>query len=74
MFDDSFAHFEGEIQPGKSEIALLELFHDSQRVQIVVEALAMLAHAEIQLLFARVAKGRMPDVVNQRQRFGEIRY
>ena len=73
MFDDAFAHFEGEIQAGKIEIALLELLDDAQRVQIVIEALAVLAHALVELLFAGVAEGRMADVVDQRQRLGKIR-
>src|SRR2546430_10774795 len=37
MLDDAFANFKRKIQPGKIEIALLELFHDAERVQIVIE-------------------------------------
>ena len=72
MFDDAFANFEGEIQSRKIEIALLELFDDVERVKIVIEALAVLAHAEVELLFAGVAEGRVADVVRQGQRFGKI--
>ena len=59
-------------KPGKFEIALFELLDDVQRVKIVIETIAVFAHAQIELLFAGVAEGRMADVVDQRQRFGEI--
>ncbi len=72
MFDDSFADFEGEIQAGKIQVALLEMFDDVQRVQIVIEALAVFAHAQVELLFSGVAEGRMADVVNEREGFGEV--
>ncbi len=72
MLDDALAHLEGEVQPREIEVALLELLDDAQRVQIVVEAVAVLAHAAIELPFARVAERRVPDVVHQRQRFGKV--
>ena len=71
MFDDAFAHFEGEIEPGEIEIALLELFDDAKRMEVVVKAIAVLAHSEVELLFARVAKGRVSDIVHQSERFGK---
>ena len=58
--------------PGKSKIALLELLDDPQRVQIVIKVVAVLAHAQIQLLFSRMPKRRMPDVMNQRKRLGKV--
>ena len=72
MLDDSFANFEGEIQAGEIQIALLELFHDMQRVEVVVEVLAVLRACAVELLFAGVAERRMADIVDQRERFGEI--
>ena len=72
MFDDSFADFESEIEPRKIQVALLKMFDDVERVQIVIEALAEFAHAQVELLFAGVAEGRMADVVDERERFGEI--
>src|ERR1700733_4313717 len=71
MLDDAFAHFEGEIESGKIEVALLELFDDAKRVEIVIEAVASLAHSEIELLFARVAEGRVSDIVDESERFGQ---
>src|ERR1700741_3350844 len=72
MFDDPFTNFESEIQAGIFKIALFELFDDVERMQIVIETLAMFPHAPVQLLFAGVAEGRMTDVMNQREGFGKI--
>ena len=72
MLDDSFAHFEGQIQSGKIQIALLEFLDDVQRMQIVIETIAVLAHAQIELAFAGVTERRMADVVNERERFHQI--
>ena len=41
-------------------------------MQIVVEEEAVLAHGSIESLFARVAEGRVPDVVYQGKSFGQI--
>jgi len=38
----------------------------------VIEALAEFAEAQVELLFSGVAEGRMADVVDERERFGEI--
>src|ERR1700682_2013590 len=44
MLDDALAHFAGEIQARKIEIALFELLDDAQRVEIVIEMAAVRAH------------------------------
>src|SRR6266478_826240 len=44
MLDDAFTNFKGEIQTRKIEITLLELFHDAQCMQIVIETSALRAH------------------------------
>ena len=72
MFDDSLAHLKREIQTREIEIALLELLDDPQRVEIVVEAVAVLAHARIEPAFAGVAERRMPDIVDQRERLDQV--
>jgi hypothetical protein len=54
-------------------IPLLELLHDSQRVQIVIEASAAPLHQFVQFALARVTERRMPDVVHQCQRFHQLR-
>ena len=72
MFHDAFANLEGQIQSGKCKVALLKTFHDVQRVKIVIESRAVIAHQLIQPVFAGMSEWRMADVVNQRQRFGQI--
>ena len=71
MFDDAFAHLEGEVQAGMRGVTLLEVFDNAQRVQVVVEAFAMLAHQPVQGLLAGVAEGRMADVMHQCEAFDE---
>src|SRR6267143_2548939 len=72
MLDDALAHFEGEIQSWKIEIALFELLNDAQRVQIVVEKTAVRAHQLVELSLAGMAEWRMADVVDESERFGEL--
>jgi hypothetical protein len=73
VLDDALAHAQRQIQPAKAGVALLKPGHDAQRVQVVVEAQAQAAQALVEGLFAGVAKGRMADVVRQRQRLGQLR-
>ena len=72
VLDDALAHAQGQVQPAKAGIALLEPGDDAQGVQIVVEAQAKAAQALVESLFAGVAEGRMADVVRQRQRLGQF--
>ena len=72
MFDDAFADFERQIEAGKFQIALLELLDDPQRLQIVIEAFPVRAQQFVELALSRVAEGRVPDVVDEGQGFGEI--
>jgi hypothetical protein len=46
---------------------LLNCLHDSERVKIVVEAFPETLHLTIELLFSRVSKRRMTDVMHQRE-------
>ncbi len=72
MLDDAFADFEGEVQSAEGGVALLEIFHDAQGVQIVIEVEAVFAHGCIESFFAGVAERGMADVVDKSQRLGEI--
>ena len=72
MLNDAFAHFEGQIQSAKSSVALFEVFHDAQSMQVVIEKKTVLAHGGVKRLFSRMAKGRMAEVMHQRQGFGQI--
>src|ERR1700693_1946485 len=73
MFDDSLADFEGQVQAREIEIALLKPLDDPRCMEIVLEAVAVLAHAEVELTFAGVPERGMSDVVDERERFGELR-
>ena len=59
-------------KPRECGVALLEVFDDAQRVQVVVEEVAVFAHGAVERLLAGVAEGRMPDVVHQGKSLGEI--
>src|SRR5438552_11437994 len=50
VFDDALTHLEGQIQSPKSRVAKLEILHDPQRLQVVVEGFTMSAHRRIQRL------------------------
>lgn len=67
----SLAHLVAEIQAGKFRVAQLDHVHDAQALLIVIEA-AVLVHQLVERLLARVPKGRMPEVVRERDHFGEI--
>jgi len=72
VLDDAFADFKGEIEAGESEIALLELLHNVERVEVVVKACAVGAEEIVKHVFAGVAERRMADVMDEREGFGEI--
>ena len=72
VLNDSFAHLEGEIQAGKSRVALLEVLNDSEGVQVVVEAVAEALHLPVQFFFTGVRERGMADVVCERESFGQI--
>ena len=72
MLDDSFADGEGQIEAAKGEVTQLEVLDDAEGVQVVIEAQAMRVHCFVEGAFARMAEGRMSDVVHQRERFGEV--
>ena len=72
MFDDAFAHGEGEVEPAQGGRAFFKPGDDAQGVQIVVETEAMCLERAIQRLFAGVAEGWVADVVGQGQSFRQI--
>ena len=56
MLHDAFANFECEIQAVETDVAMLEVLHDAQRVKIVIEAAAVRAHQFVEFSFARRAR------------------
>src|ERR1700740_796620 len=73
MLDDPLANFKRKIQAVEAKIAVLELFHDAQRVQIVVETAAVRTHQLIELSLTRMTKRRVADVVNECECLHEFR-
>src|ERR1700733_15617139 len=73
VLDNPFAYLKGQIEAAKSGVAKLEVFSNSQRVQIVVEKESMLPHRCIQRLLPGMPKRRMPNVMHQRQCLDQIR-
>ncbi len=73
VLHDALAHCERQIQSAERRVPFLKPCHDAQRVQIVVEAQTVSPQRAVERLFSGVPKGRMPDVVRQRQRFGQLR-
>ena len=71
VLPQSFAHFEGEVQSRKSRIRVLEQFHHALALFVVIEP-TVLAHAFVEHFFAGMPKRRMPEVVRQRDRLGQI--
>ena len=61
-----------QVQPGKAGVALFEALDDPQGVQVVIESLAEARHLPVERLLAGMGERGVPDVVGQRQRFGEI--
>jgi hypothetical protein len=50
---------------------LLQLIHDAQALQVMLET-SMVAHAIVQCLLTGVPEWRVPEVVGQRDRLGQI--
>ena len=72
MLHDSLAHFKRQIQSGKARIAMFEVFHDAQGVQVVLEIFAEAAHLAVEFLFAGMRERGMSNVVRQGERFREF--
>ena len=63
-------HSKVRFSPGKSRVALFELIDRAQRLQVVLKA-AVVPHAVVQCVLAGVAKGRVPQIMSQRDGFGQ---
>ena len=72
VLDDAFADLEGQVQSAEGGIALLEIFDDSQGVEIVIEEESVVAHGGVESFFSGVAEGRVADVVDQGECLDEI--
>ena len=64
VLENAFAAFERQVQPRELRIALFELIHDAQRLQVVLEA-AVLAHACVQRILPRMTERRVAQIVRE---------
>ena len=71
MFPQSLEHLEGQVQSRKGRIDRLQQLHHPQALPVMLKS-AVLPHAFRQHLLARMPKGRMPEIVRQRDRFRQI--
>ena len=53
-------------------VTLLEVLDDTQRVKIVIEAAPVMGKTAVECAFARMAEGRVADVVDEREYLREI--
>src|ERR1700750_2066171 len=67
VLDNPLSHAARKIQSAMCRIALLEVFHDAQRMKVMIKAQSMPLEATIQGSFTRMSKRRMPNVMTQRQ-------
>ena len=67
VLDDAFADGEGEIETAEGGIPLFKPGDNAQRVQVVIEAEAVWLEEAVERFLSRVAEGRVPDVVDERQ-------
>src|SRR5579859_3335288 len=72
MLDDSLADFKGQVKPPELGIAQLEVLHDAQSVQVVIEDFTPGAHLAVERPLAGVSKWRMPNVMHQRKSLSEV--
>ena len=63
VLDDPFPNFKGQIETAKRGIAQLEVFNDSQGMQVVIEEGTVAAHGGVEGFLAGVAKGRVSNIV-----------
>jgi hypothetical protein len=53
-------------------VTLLKALHDAERMKVMVKAQAVALQADIECTLTGVAKGRMADVMHERERLGEV--
>src|SRR5271166_537732 len=71
VFDESGEGRLRQIEAVEVRITTLELSNDAKRVDVVIEA-AVVGHTGVERILARVTERRVPEVVGERDRFGEI--
>ena len=70
VLQDPLAGLERQVEARELRIALLELVHHAQRLQVVLEP-AELAHAFVERVLPRVTERRMTEVMREADRLGQ---
>jgi hypothetical protein len=73
VFNDAFADFKCQIQAVETDVTMLEVLHDAEGVQVVIEAAAVGTHQLVEFSFTGMAEGRMANIVHQGQCLDEFR-
>jgi len=71
VLDQALKRFPGQVQPVELGVAPLQPGDDAQRLGVMVET-APFSHPGVQRVLARVAEGRVTEVVDQRNGLGEV--
>ena len=71
MRGDALPDVPGEVQTRIHRIAHFQLIDHPQRLQVVLES-AVLVHQHVQLLLTGVSKGRVAQIVRQRNGFHQV--
>ena len=71
MLRHSFQGLPGQIQAVEAVIALLQRGQDAHGLRVVIET-AVGFHRPVERTLAGMAEGRVPEIVRQRQRLGEV--
>ena len=71
MFPQTFAHFERQVQAGKIWIRRFEQLYNAHALTIVIES-AVVLHAFRQHLLTGMPKGRVPEIMGERDRFRQV--
>ncbi len=71
VLDDAFADFVGKIQPAKLRIAIFDIVDHAQRLRVVIES-AVVFENGAQGILAGMAEGRMAQIVDEGNGFGEV--
>ena len=70
-FPQTLQHLESQIEPGEIRIRMFQQLDHAQALAVVLKA-SVLPHAFRQHLLARMPKGRMPEIMRQRDRLRQI--
>src|SRR4029077_17578159 len=71
VFDETFQRFPTQIETVECGIAVLKIRHYTQGLRIVIEA-PITSEALVERPLAGMPKWRMPQIMHERQRFGEV--